>query len=288
MHFDNLKAVLRAGADVPSRFKLATAAAVTSRPWLGPFGLPILRFLSARDGCWVRYRSETAVWRFALRVPDLSSDLQTFYETGSNDSYRLPRDFEPEVVVDGGANVGLFTLRALGRWPGCRVIACEPDPRNLKQLRLHFQENRVTADIVAACLGGRRGTVRFYCRKANQGSFDATLPFASITEVPVLTLAEVCQGVEDRRCLVKLDVEGAEVEVLRVFLSTPRPNYVVVGELHDRKAQKQVLADLMRDSGWQIDFFSEAHECVLFHAKPAAGAPRVKVEVAGISQSQAD
>ena len=270
MHFDNLRAVLRTGADTPSRVKLALAAAITSRPWLRPVGFPLLRSLSADSGFWVRYHKNGAVLRVALRPSDLNSDLQTFYETGCGNCYCLPQAFEPEIVIDAGANVGLFTLLALTLWPKCRVIACEPDPRNLKQLQLHLRENGMTADIVAGCLAGRPGAVRFYCRAANQGSFDSTLPFHASIEVPVTTLGEVCRIVGQRRCLVKLDIEGAEIQVLKEFLSVPRPNYFVVGELHDQNSHKTELLDLIRDSGWRATFVADAGDCVMFHAHPAA------------------
>ncbi len=274
MHFDNLKAVLRVGADPSSQFKLATAAAVTSRPWLRPAGLPLLRMLASHEDLWVRYRREGTVRRCALRLPNLSSDLQTFYETGSDDCYRLPRDFQPEVVIDGGANLGLFTLYALSLWPACKVIACEPEPENLRQLSRHLNENGAQVEVVAACLGGSPGSARFYCREANRNSFDPSLPFSRCIDVPVTTLSEICRKVNGRRCLVKLDIEGAELEVLAEFLAQERPNFYVVGELHSRHQRKTALTELVAAHGWQVRYFSEAHECAMFHAWPCAGEVR--------------
>src|SRR5262249_19516956 len=44
-------------------------------------------------------------------------------------------------VLDGGANVGLYTLVACAAEPGCRVIAFEPVPHNRKGLAEHLALN---------------------------------------------------------------------------------------------------------------------------------------------------
>ncbi len=114
--------------------------------------------------------------------------------------------------VDAGAfdgdTVARFARWTRGAFDG--VIAVEADPRNLGALQRRLAElglqERVRVAPVA--LAGRSGAVRF----AASGDAGASVSATGDQEVPARTLAEVVGAV--RPALVKLDIEGSEVEVL--------------------------------------------------------------------------
>ncbi|MEO0687799.1 MAG: hypothetical protein AAFY76_22780, partial [Cyanobacteria bacterium J06649_11] len=43
--------------------------------------------------------------------------------------YELP-NFEPQVIIDGGANIGMFAIQALRHFPKAKLICYEPDSSN--------------------------------------------------------------------------------------------------------------------------------------------------------------
>ncbi len=63
-----------------------------------------------------------------------------------------------DLVVDVGANIGLFSLWAHGRAPGVRVLAIEPNPDVLPYLRLNLELNDVPAQVVPVAVTDRAGT----------------------------------------------------------------------------------------------------------------------------------
>ncbi|MFE3166657.1 amino acid adenylation domain-containing protein [Streptomyces sp. NPDC059224] len=65
---------------------------------------------------------------------------------------------EDAVIVDVGANIGLFSLWAARQADGVRVVAVEPNPDTLPYLRANLELNAVAADIVAMAVTDRRGT----------------------------------------------------------------------------------------------------------------------------------
>jgi hypothetical protein len=80
----------------------------------------------------------------------------------------------PFVFVDGGANVGLYSLyvaseaRRLKR--DVRIIAIEPDPINLRRLRFNIAASQVHEIIVAPfALGSREDTGRLLSVQTNRG-----------------------------------------------------------------------------------------------------------------------
>jgi FkbM family methyltransferase len=179
--------------------------------------------------------------------------------------YRLEELPRPDLVIDGGANTGLFTLAAAARWPTARLRVCEPVPHNLAIVDEHLRINSVQADLLPVALGAAPGRAKFYCRQANQGSFDPHEPFHSVIEVPVATLSELCDNSTAGATVIKLDIEGAEVAVLSEFLQEPRRRTAVIGELHQQRTRKPEVMDLLKASGWRGYFFQEDDKNSQFH-----------------------
>jgi FkbM family methyltransferase len=134
----------------------------------------------------------------------------------------LKRLIEPGmVVVDGGANVGCFTLLAarLVSEAG-RVYAFEPEPKNFGLLRRSLDLNGY-ANVTAtrSALSNRAGTEELFLDASNLGnpSFQAAnVPDrAGAVEVRTVPLdAFLAEAGEPKVDLIKLDTQGAEGLVL--------------------------------------------------------------------------
>lgn len=132
----------------------------------------------------------------------------------------------PFTFVDGGANVGLYSLFVQGEARRlnleCKIIAVEPDPQNLGRLRFNMEASDARAvSIVPVALGEfagnstlvtthtNRGEVRLAAnaREAQDGIPVEVRPLAAI-------LAEAGLSHVD---ILKLDIEGFELPVLSGF-----------------------------------------------------------------------
>jgi hypothetical protein len=60
--------------------------------------------------------------------------VQQVYEPSAAAEAAVRALGRPPVVLDCGANIGMFSVWASRRWPGCRTIAVEPLPRNVELL----------------------------------------------------------------------------------------------------------------------------------------------------------
>lgn len=169
------------------------------------------------------------------------------------------------VVIDGGAYCGASAYafsRAVG--PTGRVLAFEPDPQSYaalqRNLRRHGLDN-VTA--LPQGLWSSSGRLRFVSH-GNMGSaiVRGDAPDAGSIEVTSLADAVARAGV-DRLDFVKLDIEGAEVEVLaaaRDVLRTYRPRVVVEAHLVDGRLTTRALRELLRDAGYRSQILLEIEE----------------------------
>jgi len=60
------------------------------------------------------------------------------------------------VIVDAGANIGAASLWFRKTYPRAAIVAVEPDPKNLRVLRLNV-ERRQEIIVVPAAIGSREG-----------------------------------------------------------------------------------------------------------------------------------
>jgi FkbM family methyltransferase len=128
---------------------------------------------------------------------------------------------EGAVVIDAGAHVGYLSI-LMAREVGAagRVFAIEPSLENVDFLRRNLAANQVTnVSVLPVALTSRPGLVSFHLNESSDsyGLFDhPNTPTTSIEIVPAMSLDALFGGFDlDRLDLIKIDTEGAEIEVLQ-------------------------------------------------------------------------
>lgn len=183
----------------PRAFAARTARKVAF--WLELARLPYVRTLALEGG-------ETL--QVYVNTP-FASNWYTRARAGSAELAGIRRVLRPgDVVADVGANngfTGVLFARAVG--PTGRVVGFEPSPANLEAARENIRLNGVgNFELVAAAVGARPGSVSF-----DPGFGNGAVAAAGPITVPQVTLDE---HFGDRRLdLIKLDIEGYELEALR-------------------------------------------------------------------------
>lgn len=175
-----------------------------------------------------------------------------------------------DVVIDLGANVGLFSMYFAER--SAIVHAFEPDPYAFKILSNHarpFKKLRLHQKAVF----DKPGEMKLYRHK----QFDSDANYAqsstlmaekrnvsdsSTISVPVVDIGDFMRSIEGRIKLIKIDVEGAEAAILNRLIDTgdlERVDYVLV-ETHEDvvpglREELDKLKRRLKENGYsQVDF----------------------------------
>lgn len=128
-----------------------------------------------------------------------------------------------DVVLDIGANIGIFTLLAASRvGPQGRVIAIEPIARNRQLIARAAQFNGFAQiELIAGAASDRPGTIQLCTHPHTSNSATPAAAgerlrdaLGTLVSVPALRLDERCAGL-DRLDLLKIDIEGMEPLALR-------------------------------------------------------------------------
>jgi len=159
------------------------------------------------------------------------------------------------VVVDAGAHVGTFTATAAAHAE--RVVAVEPNPDNLAMLRRNLEANGIAnVEVVEGALWPGGGEVDLGTIGPTSAGSVVVGATTGGVRVPALDLNDLVDRVGPVD-LLKLDIEGAEFEVLqRTSLDTLRQIGVIVGELHlwaAPPAEAEALIARLEEAGFAVE-----------------------------------
>lgn len=254
---------------------------------------PALSEISFAPSGWQRFLTSAPLvgryYRQSLRRRDVTittgaaKGLQ-FNAANSNAQYALGTNEVPvqaalatylrpgDVFFDVGANVGFFTVigaRLVGAQG--RVVAFEPVPENAAAVRYNlalngFEQVEVWETAVSETNGSAQLQLAHY---AGGASLDVAAPppdFKGTLAVKTVTLdALIQQQRVPVPSLVKIDVEGAELHVLRGMQNTleqHRP--IVIYEVDDGSraafdAKRQACGDFMQAYGYRLTPLADAY-----------------------------
>lgn len=132
-------------------------------------------------------------------------------------------------AVDVGANDGMYTLYFLSCTPAKRVLAFEPSPESLADLNANLALNHLSHDARLEVVARKVGS-------AMEGEWTTLDSLAASIEFP---------------CLVKVDIDGGEVDMLRGahnLLRSPDTRWIV--EIHSKALERDCLR-ILGDAGYQ-------------------------------------
>jgi FkbM family methyltransferase len=157
---------------------------------------------------------DIAGWDIAyLDGPALSAMIHYQVVRGINDFQTAnPKPY----IIDCGANIGISVLRYKQLFPQARILAFEPDPQAYDLLERNIKSNKIdNVKTIQAAVWSAEGTMPFYT-EPGQGSHLVEIRSyrKGMPQIDVNTIALV-DYLDEEIDLLKIDIEGAELEVLK-------------------------------------------------------------------------
>ena len=169
------------------------------------------------------------------------------------------------LIIDAGAQAGFFVLFCRALNPEVKILAIEPDEDNLELLNQHIGINNLkNVEVIPAALAGKSGLRDFFISSDshNHSLFKVLVPrISKNAKIKTYSLDDLLkeQGIKEV-ALLKLDIEGAEYEVLRNFTHWKKIKNIAL-EYHDfGEWQHQKLEKLLSDNGFKVKSRSSKFE----------------------------
>jgi FkbM family methyltransferase len=138
-----------------------------------------------------------------------------FAETYAGDGFYHPAN--GDVIIDGGANIGLFSIWMAWRNPKCRLIALEPFAENFACLQSNIGAANLNSVSVHQLALGReygKGEMSAVGNRSLDHRLSTTSDVTNASPVSIVPLKEMFRLAHtDEIALVKMDIEGGEYDV---------------------------------------------------------------------------
>jgi FkbM family methyltransferase len=165
---------------------------------------------------------------FTLYAPDPQLLLHLVLEIFVEGIYYFESEKAAPRIIDGGANIGISILYFKYLYPQAHIMAIEPNPAALIYLKKNISENKLShITVISGALAAEAGEGNlFYSPTVSLLNASLIAQAKSETlKVRTHTLSEYLKG--SPIDLVKLDIEGAEEDVIRETAHQ--------GEIHNAK-----------------------------------------------------
>jgi len=196
----------------------------------------------------IRFNRDGSLMTFKLRA-DEDGDLSVASEF-IRGIYSFPPQ-KPDQIIDGGANIGLFAVLASRRYPDVTIDCYEANPANMDALRRNLEINGSNARPLNTALWSGDSELIFHSHMAYSGHVTEAGTDVAAEGVLALRVPAILPEVAEN-CWMKLDIEGAEYEVVPALIAAGRFPRWITAELHYFLEKGPALVELLRNSGYDV------------------------------------
>jgi FkbM family methyltransferase len=212
-------------------------------------------------------------YEFYCRNNNDDFQIMTFHEDDIIEYKFTPK--EGDIVIDVGAHIGPYTLKA-SKHVGLdgKIIAIEADPENFNILNLNIQLNRIT-NVIALNYAAysKEDKIKLYLPSKEKEEESSYTKYNTImtervsdekkfVEVKANTLDYILQsnGIKHEQVnWIKIDVEGAEYEVLKGAknILSKSDNVLLLIEIHNLSSNINLyepIKEFLKSYNFKIDF----------------------------------
>jgi len=174
--------------------------------------------------------------KFPIYLRKATTDIPTFYQIYYYKGYDIDFDFEPKIIFDCGANVGLAAVYFKNKYPAARVIAVEPESSNFEIL-LKNTEKYNDIECVKTGIWKKSTNLRIIdSGQGNWGFVTEETDHEGPDTIKAVAIGELMKQFNvDHIDILKIDIESSEKELFEENFEKWLPKVkVVIIELHDR------------------------------------------------------
>lgn len=187
-----------------------------------------------------------------------ASDLDIACQVFCAGEYQSPAGWSPRkpvrTVVDLGSNVG-FTLVYFGSlYPEAEILAYEPSPRHIGQVRRNLAANGLTGRVTLRPVAVSDRACRAYLTDQDGGSRIVDQPVEGASAIEIVDWLDEALRLDRPIDLLKMDIEGQE----RCIIEDPRFEKLDIGsvvlEWHARPGDgiREAIERRLRGLGFRV------------------------------------
>lgn len=195
-------------------------------------------------------------------------DFMTLYiynEIFVEKSYDYPSlKIENPLIIDIGANTGLFSLRMKELYPKSRIYCYEPFRNNFEQLSRNIQlSNLKEVEMIEKGVGGTTRTEKLFLNKSNLGGhslYEQEARSSEYVSIEIIGIQDLMNTLSSGRIhLMKMDCEGAEYEIIKAINQELASKIeIILFESTESVYDLSELTDHLKNLGFELEFIEQS------------------------------
>ena len=167
-----------------------------------------------------------------------TTDLATFKQVLVERHYEFDKPESARFIIDAGANIGLASVYFANRYPQAQIISIEPESSNYEMLQQNTRAYPQITTLQAALWRENEDLFLFDSGHGNHGfqvgDHEEAITQSRVGATPGLTVDAILRDAGQKQVdLLKIDIEGAEREVMSAAADWIDRVEVLMIEVHD-------------------------------------------------------
>lgn len=220
--------------------------------------------------CWLRLQFSLKknkspfterIDKIRLYTPSHYDFIELFDEIFLVNAYYIDISEKIPVIIDCGGNCGFATIYFKLFSPEAKIITFEPNPEVFKLLRKNIETNNFkNVELVDAACGKENSEINFFINEGYSLASSTLLKNSTNT----IKVKQICLSdyINSEISLLKLDVEGAEFDVIKNLITTNKLRLVkrLAIEYHHRLFSNEPLLGsflkLLEENAFDYNLFA--------------------------------
>jgi FkbM family methyltransferase len=172
-----------------------------------------------------------------MQIPN---NMVSHIEKIFNGEYDIPYENSNPIILDIGGNVGGFCLWANQRWKNSKIYSYEPIKKNFDLLKLNTKDLE-NIMVMNFAIGSKTEQRRMYYGAHNVGECSFQQGAEQIEDGEDVSV--VVASLLPKADIVKIDTEGAEIEILENMVIKPDVYLIEYHSAYNRRKIDNILHD---------------------------------------------
>lgn len=187
--------------------------------------------------------TELTLFDKRIKIPDIASYQFMRKELFELEIYKFKSKNTEPYIVDCGANIGLSVIYFKRLFPNSKIIAFEPDDNIFRILKYNMEAFGIKdVELIKKACWNEETTLEFFSEGADGGRTAQGYDTTNIIKVDTIRLRSFLNRHVD---FLKLDIEGAENEVIPDIEDSLKNVANVFVEYHSFIGQEQKLPEIL-------------------------------------------
>lgn len=175
-------------------------------------------------------------------------------------------------IIDCGAHIGMASMYFKQMYPGSKITAFEPEPPNLELLKKNLEVNRMEdVEIIPKALWSSEGQMQLHVDTDQENHWSSTSSLLQgswttkqPTEPITVETVRLSSFLDEKVDILKIDVEGAETEVLKECREKLVNVDHIFVEFHATRLHRpEEVVTLLLNSGFELTVYADNQEVPL-------------------------